>query len=62
MTEKTIMDTNLKTAETVQKSAEQFVKTAWSIMNAAAEKQQASQYLSEKGIKAIQDKHLRRKQ
>jgi hypothetical protein len=56
MVEKTVVDATLKTAQGIEKGAEQLVKKAWSIMDAAAEKQQASQYLSEKGIKAIQGK------
>jgi hypothetical protein len=56
MLEETVMDASTKTVETAQKGIERFVKKAWSIMDAAAEKQQASQYLSEKGIHAIQGK------
>lgn len=54
MVEKTVIDASVKTAQAVEKGAEQLVKKAWSIMDAAAEKQRASQYLSEKGIRAIQ--------
>jgi hypothetical protein len=56
MVEKTVVDTSLKTAQSIEKGFEQFIKKAWSIMDAAAEKQQASQFLSEKGIKTIQGK------
>jgi hypothetical protein len=56
MVEKTVVDASVKTAETMQRGLEQFVKKVWSIMDAAAEKQQASQYLSETGIRAIQGK------
>ena len=56
MIEKTVMDASMKTVETAQQGIEQLAKKAWSIMDAAAEKQQASQFLSENGIKAIQGK------
>lgn len=52
--EKMMTDAALKTAQNVEKGVEQFIKKAWSVMDAAAEKQKASEYLSDKGIKAIQ--------
>lgn len=50
------MDAAVKTAETVKRGVEGLMKKAWSVMEAATEKEKASQYLSEKGIKAIQGK------
>ena len=54
MVEKTAADASVKTAKTVEKGAERLLKKAWSMMDAAAEKQTPSQYLSDAGIKAIQ--------
>ncbi|MCA9941790.1 MAG: hypothetical protein KC418_24295 [Anaerolineales bacterium] len=50
------IDTATKTVETAKQGVEALVKKAWSVMEAATEKEKASQYLSEKGIKAIQGK------
>lgn len=52
MIEKTVVDTARRTA----KGAETLMKKAWSVMDAAAEKKQASQYLSDAGIRAVQGK------
>ncbi|GAB4156546.1 MAG: hypothetical protein Fur0021_24870 [Candidatus Promineifilaceae bacterium] len=49
-------DATMKAAETAKRGLEGLVKKAWSVMEAAMEKEKASQYLSEKGIKAIQGK------
>jgi hypothetical protein len=46
----------MKTAKAVEKGTEQLVKKVFSVMDAAAEKQTPSQYLSDAGIKAIQGK------
>lgn len=39
---------------TTIKMTEQLIKKVWSVLEAAAEKEKASEYLSEKGIKAMQ--------
>jgi len=52
--EKMAADATMKTAETAKRGVERLVKKAWSVMEAATEKEKASQYLSEKGIKAMQ--------
>ena len=54
MVEKMVADATVKTARQVEKGAEQLVQKARSVMDAAAEKQTPSQYLSDAGIKAIQ--------
>lgn len=56
MLEKTATDVGLKTAKAVEKGAEQVMKKVFSVMDAAAEKQTPSQYLSDAGIKAMQGK------
>lgn len=50
--EKTVVDTTVKSV----KVAESLVKKAWSIMDAAGQKETASQYLSDAGVKAMQGK------
>ncbi|MBP8001777.1 MAG: hypothetical protein KA338_21170 [Chloroflexi bacterium] len=50
--EKTVVDTTAKSV----KVAESFLKKAWSIMDAASQKETASQYLSDAGVKAMQGK------
>ena len=42
--------------KTAAKGLEIFVKQAWSIMEAASEKQTPSQYLSAKAVRSIQGK------
>lgn len=54
--EKVVADTAVKATQNVEKGVEQFIKKAWSVMDAAVEKQKASEYLSDKGIKSIQGK------
>lgn len=56
MIEKTAADTTVQAAQEVEKKTEQLLKKVWSVMDAAAEKQTPSQYLSDAGIKAIQGK------
>jgi hypothetical protein len=50
--EKVVTDTATKSV----KVAENLVKKAWSVLDAATEKEKASQFLSDAGIKAIQGK------
>ena len=54
MIEKAIADATVETTRQIEKGAEQLMTKAWSVMDAAAEKQTPSQYLSDAGIKAIQ--------
>lgn len=54
MIEKTAADTTVQAAQEVEKKTEQLLKKVWSVMDAAAEKQTPSQYLSDAGIRAIQ--------
>ncbi len=56
MLEKTTTDVGIKAAKAAEKGAERLVKKVFSVMDAAAEKQTPSQYLSDAGIKAIQGK------
>lgn len=56
MIEKVAADQTVRVAAEVEKGAEQLLKKVWSIMDAAAEKQTPSQYLSDVGIQAIQGK------
>lgn len=56
MIEKAVTDATLKTATSIEKSVEGVLKKAWSVMDAAAEKQTPSRYLSDAGIRAIQGK------
>jgi hypothetical protein len=46
----------METARTVEKGLESLLRKAWSVMDAAAEKQTPSQYLSDVGIRAMQGK------
>ena len=54
MIEAAATDASVKAAKEVEKGVEQMLKKAWSVMDAAAEKQTPSQYLSDAGIKAVQ--------
>lgn len=54
--EKFAADAAFKTAQAVEKGAEQLIKKVWSVMEAAAEKPKASEYLSPTGIRALQGK------
>lgn len=56
MIEKAGAGATVRTAKEVEKGAERLLKKAWSVMDAAAEKQSPSEYLSDVGIKAIQGK------
>lgn len=56
MVEKTAADASIKTVKKVEKGVERLLKKAWSVMDAAAEKQPPSQYLSDVGIRSIQGK------
>jgi hypothetical protein len=56
MIEKAATDAGIQAAKAAEKGAEHLVKKVFSIMDAAAEKQTPSQYLSEAGIKAVQGK------
>ena len=53
MIEKTVTDSAVKSAQKVEKGVESLVKKAWSVMDAAAEKQRPSQYMSDAGIRAM---------
>lgn len=58
--EKTAVDTTAQTATDSAKAglkpAETAVKKVWTFLEAAVEKQSPSEYLSEKGIRAMQSK------
>ena len=56
MSEKLIADTAVTTADTARRGLEALVKKAWSIMDAASEKQRPSEYLSEQAVRSIQGK------
>lgn len=56
MTEKLVADATVKTAQTAEKGLESLVKKAWTIMDAAAEKETPSQYLRDQAIRSIQGK------
>lgn len=56
MTEKFVTDATVKTAQTAEKGLESLVKKAWTIMDAAAEKETPSQYLRDQAIRSIQGK------
>ena len=56
MSEKLIADATIKTARAAEKGVESFIKKAWSIMDAASEKNSPTQYLTEQGVRSIQGK------
>ena len=56
MSEKLVVDATAKTARTAERGVEAFVKKAWSIMDAAAEKNKPSEYLRPEAIRSIQGK------
>ena len=56
MSEKLVVDAAVKTAHAVERGAEALVKKAWSVMDAAAEKQKPSEYLSRRAVRSIQGK------
>lgn len=54
--EKIVGDT-LSASKTAVRETEKLVKKAWSIMDAASEKAQPSEYLSPSAVKSIQGKN-----
>ena len=56
MSERVVVDKVEKTVQTVGKALETLIKKAWSIMDAASEKQVPSQYLGERAVRSIQGK------
>lgn len=54
MSEKLIVDTTMQVVQMAEKGVETLIKKAWSIMDAATEKETPSQYLSERAIHSIQ--------
>ena len=56
MSEKLVVDAAVKTARVAERGAEALVKKAWSVMDAAAEKQKPSEYLSQRAVRSIQGK------
>jgi phage/plasmid primase-like uncharacterized protein len=54
--EKAVAETAADTTKSSLKLAETAVKKAWTLMEAAVEKQSPTEYLSEKGIRAMQGK------
>lgn len=56
MSEKLIADATVKTAQTAEKGAESLIKKAWSVMDAASEKQAPSQFLGDHAVRSIQGK------
>jgi hypothetical protein len=56
MSEKAMADAAVKTAQVAERGMERLVKKAWSIMDAAANKETPSQYLSERAVRSIQGK------
>lgn len=54
MSEKLIVDTTMQVVQMAEKGVETLIKKAWSIMDAATEKETPSQYLSERAIRSIQ--------
>jgi hypothetical protein len=54
--EKAVADTT-KIMKTTVRETEKLVKKAWSIMDAASEKAQPSEYLSPRAVQSIQGKH-----
>lgn len=57
MSERLVTDATVKTAQAAEKAVEGLVKKAWSIMEAASEKQAPSQYLSEQAVSSIRGEH-----
>ncbi len=56
VSEKLIVDSSVKAVKTTERAMEGLVRKAWSVMDAAAEKQKASQYLSDPAIRSMQGK------
>ena len=54
MSEKLIADTTVKTAQAAEKGAESLMKKAWTVMDAASEKQAPSQFLGDHAVRSIQ--------
>lgn len=54
MLEKAAVDTTVKTVRSVEKGVEVIGKKAWSMLDAVGSKERPSNYLSERGINAIQ--------
>ena len=52
----TVMRDTVSVMKTAVKETENLIKKAWSIMDAASEKAQPSEYLSPKTIQSIQGK------
>jgi hypothetical protein len=45
-----------KTAKTIEKGAENLVKKAWSIMDAAGAREKPSDFLNQRAVQALQGK------
>ena len=56
MSEKLVADATVKTARATEKGVEGLVKKAWSVMDAASEKQAPSQFLGDRAVRSIQGK------
>ena len=56
MRDRMMRDVPATPGQAVQQGLEIFVKKAWSIMEAASEKQMPSHYLSDRAIRSIQGK------
>ena len=56
MPEMLIADATVKTAQATEKGAENLIRKAWSVMDAASEKQAPSQFLSDRAMNSIQGK------
>jgi hypothetical protein len=56
MSEKAMADAAVKTAQAAEKGMGRLVKKAWSVMDAATNKEAPSQYLSERAVRSIQGK------
>lgn len=54
MSEKIAVDAAVKTADATRRGLETLVRKAWSIMDAASEKQMPSEYLTERAVRSIQ--------
>jgi hypothetical protein len=52
----TVMRDTVSVMKTAVKETEKLIKKAWSIMDAASEKAQPSEYLSPKAVQSIQGK------
>jgi hypothetical protein len=53
VSEKLVTDEATETATAVEKGLEALVKKAWSVLDAASEKKQPTQYLGDQAIRSI---------